>query len=82
MHSEHSFFKPFKIILKVRKKAKIRNQYNQVPHLTKDTIWESDKSSRKHHIQESQEVNPFPAGGHMAVRNNRQTRNTYKKKDP
>ena len=29
--------------VKVSKKAKIRNQYNQVPHLTQDTIWESDK---------------------------------------
>ena len=26
------------------KKAKIRNRYNQVPHLTRDTIWESDKT--------------------------------------
>ena len=25
--------------LKVRKKAKIRNRYNQVPHLSQDTIW-------------------------------------------
>ena len=30
--------------IKVRKKAKIRNRYNQVPHLTQDTIWESDKN--------------------------------------
>ena len=26
-------------IFKVRKKAKIRNRYNQVPHLTQDTIY-------------------------------------------
>ena len=25
-------------------KAKIRNRYNQGPHLTQDTIWESDKT--------------------------------------
>ena len=31
------------ILLKVKKKAKIRNQYNQVPHLTRDTIRKSDK---------------------------------------
>ena len=31
---------------KVRIKAKIRNQYNQVTRLAKDTIWESDKISR------------------------------------
>ena len=35
--------------LEVSKKAKIRNRYNQVPHLTQDTTWESDKSTRKHH---------------------------------
>ena len=29
---------------KVRKAAKIRNRYNQVPHLTQDTTWESDKN--------------------------------------
>ena len=28
---------------KVRKKAEIRNGYNQIPHLILDTIWESDK---------------------------------------
>ena len=30
---------------KVQKVAKIRNQYNQVPHLTQDTKWESDKNT-------------------------------------
>ena len=30
-------------IINVSKKAKIRNQYNQVPHLTQHTTWESDK---------------------------------------
>ena len=29
---------------------------------------ESDKSTRKHHIQESQEVSPFPTGDHKAAR--------------
>ena len=28
------------------KKVKIGNQYNQVPHLTWDTIWESDKNAK------------------------------------
>ena len=32
--------------VEVRKKAKIRNRYNQVPHLTQDTRWESGKSTR------------------------------------
>ena len=35
--------------IKVRKTAKIRNQYNQVPHLTQDTTWDSDKNTIKHH---------------------------------
>ena len=30
--------------INVRKKTKIRNRYNQVPHLTPDTVWESDKT--------------------------------------
>ena len=53
----------------VKKKAKIRNRYNQVPHLTRDTIWESDKNTRKHHTQESQEVSAYPAGDHKPARN-------------
>ena len=51
----------------VTKKAKIKNRYNQVPHLTKDTTWESDKNTKKYHIQESQEVSPFPAGNHTRL---------------
>ena len=35
-----------------RKKANIKNRCNQVPHLTRDTIWESDKTTREIHIQE------------------------------
>ena len=35
------------INMKVRKKAKIRNQYNQVPHLTQNTLWESDKHTQE-----------------------------------
>ena len=30
--------------VKVRKGATISNQYNQVPQMTKDTTWESDKT--------------------------------------
>ena len=32
-------------IFKVRKTTKIRKQYNQVPHLTQDTTWESNKNT-------------------------------------
>ena len=45
--------------IKVRKKAKNRNRYNQAPHLNQDTTWESDQNTIKHQIQESQEVSPF-----------------------
>ena len=39
-------------LLKVRKGAKISNRYNQVPHLTQDTTWESDKNIIKQHKRE------------------------------
>ena len=54
--------------MEVSKEAKIRNRYNQVPHLTQDTTRESDKTI-KQHTQESQEVSPFPAGDHKAAMN-------------
>ena len=31
---------------KVGKESKFWNQYNQVPHLTQETIWESDKYTK------------------------------------
>ena len=67
----------FHVSLKVRKKANIRNGYNQIQHLTQDTIWESYKNTGKHniHVQESQDVHPFPAGDQKAIRN-RQDRMT------
>ena len=56
------------IFFNVKRKAKIRNLYNQVPHLTRDTIWESDKNTRKQNTQENQEVSFFPAGDLKAER--------------
>ena len=53
--------------MEVRKNEKIGNLYNQVPQLTQSTEWESDKITRKHHIQESQEVSPFSTGNHKAA---------------
>ena len=47
---------------KVSKGAKIRNRYNQVPHLTQDTNGKVTKSQ----LDESQEVSAFPAGDHKA----------------
>ena len=37
------------VVLKVIKAAKIRSQYAQVPHLTQDITWESEKNTIKHH---------------------------------
>ena len=66
----------------VTKKANIRNRYNKVTHLTQDTLRESDKSTRKRHIQKRLEVSPFPAGDQKAVshrQGNMSKTNTYKK---
>ena len=60
-------------IAKVSKKTKDRNRYNQVLHLTQDTTGESEKNTRKHHKQESQEVSPFPADDHKAAMNRQES---------
>ena len=52
--------------IKVSEGAKIRNQYNQVPHLTQDTNGKVTNSQLDTIINESQEVSPFPAGDHKA----------------
>ena len=49
----------------VSKGAKIRNRYNQVPHLTQDTNGKVT-NSQLDTTNESQEVSPFPAGDHKA----------------
>ena len=67
-------------IFKVRKEGKIRNRYNQAPHLTQDPTWESDKNTIKHHMQESQDVSPFPAGDHKAAMNRQESMTTTKHK--
>ena len=55
---------------KVRKMAKIRNQYNQVPHLTQD-INGKVTNSQLDITKEGQEVSPFSAGDHKATINRR-----------
>ena len=52
----------------VQSKAKIRNRYNQVPHLTRDTAWKLTKYTNQPNSQESQKVSHFPAGDHKAAR--------------
>ena len=49
--------------IKVRKRTKIRNRYNQVPHLTQD-INGKVTNSLLDIANESQEVSPFQAGDH------------------
>ena len=48
---------------KVSKCVKIRNRYNQVPHLTQDTNWKVT-NLQLDTTNESQEVSPFPASDH------------------
>ena len=54
-----------KMIVEVSKGAKIRNRYNQVPHLTQDTNGKVT-NSQLDNANESQEVSSFPAGDHKA----------------
>ena len=51
--------------IKVSKGAKIRNRYNQVPHLAQDTNVKVT-NSQLDTTNESQEVSPFPAADHKA----------------
>ena len=59
-------------ILKVRKTTRIRNRYNQVPHLSQDTKWKSIKITINN-TNKSQEVSPFPSGDHKAAMNRRKS---------
>ena len=52
----------------VSKCAKIKNRYNQVPHLTQDTNGKVT-NAQLDTTNESQEVSPFPAGFYLRVRN-------------
>ena len=58
------------ILVKVRKRAKFRNRYNQAPHLTQVTNGKAT-TSQLEITNESQEVRSFPAGDHKASTNRR-----------
>ena len=60
-------------LCKVSKGAKIRNRYNQVPHLTQDTNGKVT-NSQLDTTNESKEVSPFPAGDHKTHINRRAQR--------
>ena len=64
--------------LKVSNGAKIRNRYNQEPHLTQDTNGKVT-NSQLDTTNESQEVSPFPAGDHKAHINRRTQRHSKHK---
>ena len=64
--------------VKVSKGAKIRNQYNQVPHLTQDTNGKVT-NSQLDTTNESQEASPFSAGDHKAQINRRAQRHSKHK---
>ena len=71
---------PKKVCLhyKVSMGAKIRNRYNQVPHLTQDTQGKVTNSQLDTTI-ENQEVSPFPAGDNKAHINRRELRHSKHK---
>ena len=56
--------------VKERKRAKNRNRYNQVPHLTLDTNGKVT-NSQLDITNKRQEGSPFPAGDHKATINRR-----------
>ena len=67
---------------KVSKGVKIRNRYNQVPHLTQDTNGKVT-NSQLDTTNESQEVSPFPADdrkAHIKRRTQRQSKHKTEKK--
>ena len=66
------------VTYKVLKKAKIRNRYNQAPHLTQDTNGKVT-TSQLDITNESQEVSPFPEVDHKASMNRRLRK--HKKQD-
>ena len=68
-------------VYKVSKGAKIRNRYNQVPHLTQDSEDTNGKvtNSQLDTTNESQEVSPFQAGDHNAHINRRAQRHNKHK---
>ena len=77
-HSEFQLNKANTSDTKVIKGAKIRNRYNQVPHLTQDTNGKVT-NSQSDTTNESQEVSPLPAGDHKAHINRRAQRHSKHK---
>ena len=74
----------YKTDLSKKKTAKIRNQYNQVSHLTQDTTWESDKIAIRHHKHDKQEPRGQPFRNRWPQGSNEQTwkHDKHKTNDP
>ena len=66
---------------KVRKRANIRNRYNQAPHLTQDTNGKVTTSYNKTSQTRSQEASTFPAGDLKASINRRARKHNKHKTD-
>ena len=86
LHISFPKYHNLRVSIKVSKGAKIRNWYNQVPHLTQDTNGKVT-NSQLGTTNESQTVSPFPVGDHKAHINRRTQRNSKHKaekniKDP
>ena len=69
-HTDHFEIQKKGFRRKVSKGAKIKNRYNQEPHLTQNTYGKVT-NSQFDTTNESQEVSPFPAGDHKAHINRR-----------
>ena len=73
-------FKLFMLmILRLSKGTKIRNRYNQVPHLTQDTKGKVTNLQLDTTNESQEEVSPFPAGDHKAHTNRRSQRHSKHK---
>ena len=57
------------LLEKVRKVAKSRNRYKQIPHLTQDIPHGKVTKTQLNITNKSQKVSPYPAGDHKAVMN-------------
>ena len=66
------------LLNKVSKGAKIRNRYNQVPHLTKNTYGKVT-NPQLDTTNEGREASPFPTGDHKAHINRRTQRHSKHK---
>ena len=80
---QRPFMKPYNFTtghhrIRLSKGAKIRNRYNQVPHLTQDTNG-NVTNSQLDTTNESRKVSTFPAGDNKAQINRRALRHSKHK---